>query len=110
MLSVCVRDHPEGIRSVVLDSVIPGTTTLAKYWESTRAGFDNLFQACIAEAACNAAHPNLEATATDLVNTLEATPLTTTIVYPATGEQLTVVVDGGALVDWIRDKAGPTRS
>jgi pimeloyl-ACP methyl ester carboxylesterase len=50
-----VRDHPEGIRSVVLDSVIPVTTTFAKYWESTRAGFDNLFQACIAEAACNAA-------------------------------------------------------
>jgi hypothetical protein len=39
------------------------------------------------------------------VNTLEATPLTTTIVDPATGEQLTVVVDGGALVDWIRDQS-----
>ncbi len=100
-----VRDHPEGIRSVVLDSVIPVTITLAKYWESTRAGFDNLFQACVVEAACNAAHPNLEATVTNLVNALEAAPLTTTIDDTATGEQVTVVLDGGALVDWIRDQS-----
>ena len=100
-----MRDHPEGIRSVVLDLVVPVTVTIAKYWESTRAGFDNLFQACVAEAACNAAHPNLEATVTNLVNTLEATPLTTTINDTATGEQVTVVLDGGALVSWIRDQS-----
>ncbi len=99
-----VRDHPEGIRSVVLDSVIPVTMTVAEYWHSTRVGFDNLFQACAAEAACNAAHPNLEATVTDLVNMLEADPLTTTVSDPATGEELNIVVDGGALVDWIRDQ------
>jgi hypothetical protein len=88
---------------VVLDSVIPVTVTLAKYWESTRAGFDS--QACIADAGCNAAHPNLETTVTDLVNTLEAEPLTTTANDPVTGEQVTVVLDGGSLVDWIRDQS-----
>jgi pimeloyl-ACP methyl ester carboxylesterase len=100
-----VRDHPEGIRSVILDSVIPVTMTIAGYWHSTRAGFDNLFQACAAEAACNAAHPNLEATVTDLVNRLEEEPLTTTMTDPATGEELDIVLDGGALVDWIRDQS-----
>jgi len=100
-----VRDHPEGIRSVVLDSVIPITITVAKYWQSTRAGFDNLFQACAAEAACNAAHSNLETTVTELVNILEAQPLTTTVNDPATGEELKVVIDGGAFVDWIRDQS-----
>jgi len=100
-----VRDHPEGIRSVVLDSVIPVTITIAKYWHSTRAGFDNLFQACAAEAACSAAHPNLETTVTDLVKMLEAEPLTTTVNDPATGEELKVVIDGGAFVDWIRDQS-----
>jgi pimeloyl-ACP methyl ester carboxylesterase len=100
-----VRDHPEGIRSVVLDSVIPVTITIAKYWESTRAGFDKLFQACVEQAACNAAHPNLEATVTNLVNTLETAPLTTTSNDPVTGEPVTVVLDGGAVVDWIRDQS-----
>jgi pimeloyl-ACP methyl ester carboxylesterase len=100
-----VRDHPEGVRSVMLDSVIPVTITLAEYWHSTRVGFDNLFQACAAEAACNAAHPNLEASVTDLVNILEAKPQTTTVNDPATGEEVKIVVDGGALVDWIRDQS-----
>jgi pimeloyl-ACP methyl ester carboxylesterase len=100
-----VRDHPEGIRSIVLDSVIPVTITFAEYWQSTRAGFDNLFQACAAQPACNAAHPNLEATVISLVNKLEVEPLTTTLNDPATGEELRIVVDGGALVDWIRDRS-----
>src|SRR5499427_279462 len=57
-----MRDHPEGIRSVVLDSVLPTTYTIPGNWWITRAGFDNLFQACLAEAACNALHPRLEET------------------------------------------------
>ena len=100
-----VRDHPEGIRSVVLDSVIPVTITIAEYWQSTRAGFDNLFHACAADAACDVAHPHLEATVTDLVNRFEARPLTTTMSDPATGEKLKIVLDGGALVDWLRDQS-----
>jgi pimeloyl-ACP methyl ester carboxylesterase len=37
-----MRDHPEGIRSVVLDSVLPTTYTIPQNWRNTRAGFDNL--------------------------------------------------------------------
>ena len=70
-----MRDHPEGIRSVVLDSVLPTTYTIPGNWRNTRAGFDNLFRACAAETACNAAHPHLEETFTGLVNKLEAEPL-----------------------------------
>ena len=56
-----MRDHPEGIRSVVLDSVLPTTYTVAANWQNARDGFGNIFQACAAEPACNAAHPRLEA-------------------------------------------------
>ena len=99
-----MRDHPEGIRSVVLDSVLPTTYTIPGNWQNARAGFDNLFQACAAETACNAAHPHLEETFTRLVNKLEAEPLTTTVSDPATGEDVEVVLDGGALVDWLRNQ------
>jgi pimeloyl-ACP methyl ester carboxylesterase len=99
-----IRDHPEGIRSVVLDSVLPPTYTIPGNWRITRTGFDNLFHACAAEAACNAAHPHLEATFTRLVNKLETEPLTTTISDPATGKDVKVVLDGGALVDWLRNQ------
>ena len=99
-----MRDHPEGIRSVVLDSVLPTTYTVPANWSNTRAGFDNLFQACAAEPACNAAHPHLEKTFTELVNKLEAEPLATTTRDPVTGKDLKVVLDGGALIDWLRNQ------
>ncbi|MGA8195672.1 MAG: alpha/beta hydrolase, partial [Acetobacteraceae bacterium] len=80
------------------DHTVPGN------WQITRAGFDNLFHACAADTACNAAHPHLEATFTQLVNKLEATPLTTTVNDPATGKAVKVVLDGGALIDWLRNQ------
>ena len=99
-----VRDHPEGIRSVVLDSVLPTTYTVPGNWWITRAAFDNLFHACAAETACSAAHPHLEKTFTELVNKFEAEPLTTTVRDPVAGTDLKVVLDGGALVDWLRNQ------
>ena len=99
-----MRDHPEGIRSVVLDSVLPTTYNVAANWQNASDGFGNIFQACAAEPACNAAHPHLEQTFTALVNKLEAAPLTATVKDPATGEDVEVVIDGGALIDWLRNQ------
>ena len=99
-----MHDHPEGIRSVVLDSVLPTTYTIPGNWWNARAGVDNLFQACGADAACDAAHPHLEETFTGLVNKLEAEPLRTIVRDPATGEALEVLLDGGALVVWLRNQ------
>jgi pimeloyl-ACP methyl ester carboxylesterase len=83
-----MREHPEAIRSVILDSVLPSIATIPGFWLNTHAGFDNLFQACAAEPACSAAHPCLEETSTGLVNKLEAEPLTTTVSDAATGENI----------------------
>jgi pimeloyl-ACP methyl ester carboxylesterase len=99
-----MRDQPEGIRSVVLDSVLPTTYSVPANWWNARVGFDNLFQACAAEAACNAAHPRLQETFTRLVNKFEAEPLKTTVSDPATGKDIEVMLDGGALVDWLRNQ------
>ncbi len=99
-----MRDHPEGIRAVVLDSVLPTTYNVAQNWQNASDGFGNIFQACAAEPACNAAHPHLEQTFTALVNRLEAEPLTTTVKDPATSEAIKVVIDGGALIDWLRNQ------
>jgi pimeloyl-ACP methyl ester carboxylesterase len=71
-----MRDHPEGIRSVILDSVLPTTYNVAANWQNARDGFDNIFKACAAAPACNASHPHLEKTFDGLVNRLEAEPLT----------------------------------
>jgi pimeloyl-ACP methyl ester carboxylesterase len=99
-----MRDHPEGIRSVVLDSVLPTTYNVAANWQNAHDGFDNIFQACAAQPACKAAHPHLEQTFPGLVNKLEAAPLTAAVKDPATGEDIDVVIDGGALIDWLRNQ------
>jgi len=99
-----MRDHPQGIRSVVLDSVLPTTYTVAANWQNARDGFDDIFQACAAELACNASHPHLERTFTGLVNKLEGELLTATVKDPATGKDIEVVIDGGALIDWLRNQ------
>jgi pimeloyl-ACP methyl ester carboxylesterase len=39
-----MRDHPEGIRSVVLDSVLPTTYNVAENWQNARDGFGNIFR------------------------------------------------------------------
>jgi pimeloyl-ACP methyl ester carboxylesterase len=99
-----MRDHPEGIRSVVLDSVLPVSYSIPANWWNTQYGFNYLFKACAAQPACNAAHPHLQQTFTALVNKLEAKPLTPTITDPNTGKNITVILDGGAIVDWMRNQ------
>lgn len=97
--------HPEGIRTVTLDSVEPlveadMATTAAR---NAREAFDNLFGACAAQPSCAARYPDLEATFTRLVNALEAAPLASGYA-PSPGDPLVrVVLDGGAIVNGIID-------
>ncbi|MEZ4597743.1 MAG: alpha/beta fold hydrolase [Chloroflexota bacterium] len=53
-----LRDHPEGLRSVILDGVDPLAINAFRGhgWSTTRA-IDHLFAACAADAACAAAYP-----------------------------------------------------
>jgi pimeloyl-ACP methyl ester carboxylesterase len=104
MAQTLMRAHPEGVRSVVLDSVVPTVYSIPGNWWNANYGFKNIFNACAVQTACNKAYPHLEATFTALVNKLEARPLTPTIVDPSTRKNGTVVIDGGALVDWLRNQ------
>jgi pimeloyl-ACP methyl ester carboxylesterase len=97
--------HPEGIRTVTLDSVEPlieanMASTAAR---NAREGFDHVFRACAAQPACAARHPQLDATLTRLVNELEATPVTTTVDLSPEHPAVTVTLDGGAIVNAIID-------
>ena len=77
---------------------------------NTHAGFDNLFRACGGtglQRGPSSSRGNLHRTA----NKLEADPLTTTVRDPATGQDLEVVLNGGTVVDWLRNQnyGVPTR-
>jgi pimeloyl-ACP methyl ester carboxylesterase len=74
-----LRDHPEGVRSIILDSVLPPQVAL----NSQRApnafrAFAKLFDACAADDHCSQTYPALEATFYRVINDLNAEPATTT--------------------------------
>ncbi|MGC5221928.1 alpha/beta fold hydrolase [Micromonospora sp. DT81.3] len=70
-----LRDHPEGIRSVVLDSVSPPNVNIAEdWWSAPASSFRAIFEACAAQLSCATTYPNLEADFFATVDRLAATP------------------------------------
>ncbi len=72
-----LRDYPEVLRSLVLDSVIPlevdlpGSDAL-----SAQRALARIFQRCAEDPPCNAAFPDLAATLDRLTAAIDAAPLT----------------------------------
>jgi pimeloyl-ACP methyl ester carboxylesterase len=97
-----MRDHPQGIRSVIIDSVVPPhVATLGWTWTSAKQGFNNLFRACAAQRRCRNHYPHLGRTFARMVRKLQSHPLTTRA-KPAPGlRPVKVVLDGAALVNWL---------
>lgn len=99
---VSMRLHPEGLRSVGIDGILPPSNSgSAQTWSSFRQGTDGLFKACADQPACAKRYPNLSATFEKLVQDLEAKPVTTTVTLPFGEEPVKVVLDGGTLVNWL---------
>ena len=97
-----MREHPDGIRSVTLDSVVPPhVVTLGGFWDNARRGFNNLFAACAAQPRCHRRHPELRRTFRRLVRKLESHPLTTRVRPTPDATPVKVVLDGGALTNWL---------
>ena len=91
---IVLRDHPQGIRSVVLDSVSPPTVNIVEtWWSAPASSFKAIFAACAAQPACANAYPNLEADFTATVNRLDQTPAVTQV-KDGSGALVTVNIDG----------------
>jgi pimeloyl-ACP methyl ester carboxylesterase len=104
-----LRGHPDGIRSVVLDSVVPTNKNLIdRWWEAPASGLAAIAKACNDEPACAAAYPDLLATFTTAVNALNQTPAKVSVTGPA-GQPVAVTVGGFKLVSlivaWTTDQA-----
>ncbi|MEU8925787.1 alpha/beta fold hydrolase [Kitasatospora sp. NPDC048545] len=97
-----LREHPQGIRSVGIDGVLPPSLASgAVTWTAAREGFDGIFRACAQQSACNDRYPDLKAVFERLVGELEARPVTTTVTVPGHPDPVEVVLDGGVLVNWL---------
>lgn len=91
-----MRDNPDAIRSVVLDSVYPPNSNLFMEVPTTRQrALDELFAACLDNTACNTTYPSLEAVFYATVQLLNEFPLEMTIINTITGNIYSdAVIDG----------------
>jgi pimeloyl-ACP methyl ester carboxylesterase len=90
-----MRDHPEGISSVVLDSVVPPQNNLLTHlWGSAAGGFKAAFDACVAQPRCAGAYPDLENEFTTTVQRLAKNPMTVDVPASVDLPAQRVVLDG----------------
>lgn len=97
-----MRDYPEGIRTVTIDSVVPpNIVSLPWTWSSAREGITTIFESCEEQPSCNRHYPDLLPTFIHEVRRLEANPLVRRVRPPQGGAPVKVVLDGGTLVNML---------
>lgn len=93
-----LRDHPQAVRSAVLDSAYPLQVNLYTALASNAERAINVFfDRCKADPGCSASYPNLRAVFYELVDQLNAHPVSVPI-FVESGMQ-NVQLDGGLLID-----------
>jgi pimeloyl-ACP methyl ester carboxylesterase len=112
LMILAMRDHPDRIRSVILQSVnAPTDTRYAHDPEHAVRSLELLFADCARDPACAAAYPNLKRQFYTLFSRLNAEPVGFEMADTGTDETVTLTVDGYTLLRWMVGDAfyGPTR-
>lgn len=95
-----MRDFPDGIRSVILDSSFPLQANLyVDIDHSAQRAMSLLFDECAASAECSANFPNLEKLFFDTIEQLNAQPAELTLTSWYTGESYNWIFTGNDLYD-----------
>jgi len=89
-----LRQHPEHVRSVILDGVVPmGWVLGADAPADAQRALDMLFARCAADPGCQQAFPDLPQEFQALLGQLEAAPVEVALDHPNSGEPTTVTLD-----------------
>ena len=99
-----MRDYPQGIRSVILDSTFPlDVDFYSSIVPNADRAFKTLFDECAASPTCSRAYPDLESKLYATAALLDEEPGRTTVYNPFTRQTHDVVVTGDRLVDTVFD-------
>jgi pimeloyl-ACP methyl ester carboxylesterase len=97
-----LRETPDGIRSIILDSVAPVN---AGYWNDELSRFAGalrrVFDQCATDAACREAFPTLEADTYDLFARLEEEPIVVAMDDTSRFPDRRIVADGTVIASGI---------
>lgn len=104
-----MRDHPERLRSVIMDSVLPATLDVSTHGDSSTLSVSSrllalhqLFADCAADPTCGRFYPDLEDTTYDTITRLNTEPAVLSFEHPETGEPFEVTLSGDRLLGMIR--------
>jgi pimeloyl-ACP methyl ester carboxylesterase len=93
-----MRDHPDGIRSVVIESVWP--LEISFFVEATTSvpeAILRLMDTCAADEACNTAYPNLEDVLFETIDHLNDKPVPIAVTHPVSGQSYDALLTGDAV-------------
>ncbi len=96
-----MRDHPEAVRSAIIDSIFPPQVTNNDAPINFERSLNVLFKGCAADAACSKAFPDLEKVFYDTIDQLNATPASFEVVDPTTAQKREVKMDGDSFAGYI---------
>lgn len=103
MLNV-MRDHPEGVRSVILESVLPPSVNYDEVGvDGAMRSLDLFFAHCVAEADCNRTYPDLEKRFYELVRRANETPFNFAPKPSESQAQATIKINGDDITTWLLD-------
>jgi len=90
---VYLRQHPESVRTIILDGVAPTNMRLPLFAarDAGRA-LDQVLVDCEKDAGCAAAYPGLRAKVEEMLTRLERSPAQVTLIHPLAGTPETVSV------------------
>jgi pimeloyl-ACP methyl ester carboxylesterase len=112
LMLLTLHRYPEGIRSVVLQSISLLTETRYEHDpEHAVRALEVMFKDCAADPTCASAYPDLEGRFYDLFHRLNAEPVSFEIQDTGWGEPITMTVSGTDFLGWMVTDAfyGPTR-
>ncbi len=96
-----VRQHPDGVRALILDSVQPtdpNLGSLAALPTTFQGALDEFFAGCEANAECAAANPNLEDRLSAVLDDLAASPIDVPAIDQLTGDEYDTIVNDERLL------------
>ncbi len=100
LAQMVVRNHPEGLRAVLLDSVVPPDVPFVGVarGESALRAFEALDEACQADDSCGPVYGDLVELFGEAAASLDAEPYRVMVPDPEGGEDREAFIDGGDFV------------
>jgi pimeloyl-ACP methyl ester carboxylesterase len=82
-----LRQHPESVRTAVLDGIVPQDEALGlRVASDAQQALDLIFSHCHSDAACRAAFPEIGQAFEHLLQALETSPVEASVAHPSSGD------------------------